>query len=266
MATPLIAAYKLYRGGEWLRASLESVRPFTDGAAVAISDSPWCNGTCPPENCTTPLAEFKLDHPDYPVTVTNGVWRHQQDQYDALMYFVRSRFGGDLRVLLVDSDEIWDAPDLERLLAYAAAHPHAAYCVPMRTYVKLPICRVAPPEPCRPTVLVDTGRSPKLLGVRGNAIPDRVEAPDVWMHHFSYVRKTFADILLKFRTSAIGDNVPSHNDWFSRVWDHVPDVRNFHPSIGHEACWRGLETVTLDDLPELARPVAEEILGNTVRS
>lgn len=265
VAQPLILLTKLYRGGEWLRACLESVRPFTDGAVCVLSERPWCDGAFPPENCSQPLGEFAHDHPDYPCKVLAGEWSRQEEQYDAGIRVVRELYG-DARVLLADTDEIWDPRDLNSLIQFAAHHPHAAYLAPMHTYVKLPIYRVAPPEPCCPVALVDLARFPGLLGVRGNAIPDRILVRGVRMHHFSYVRKDFADIQLKFRTSAIGDGVPSHSDWFERVWDKIPDVRDFHTSIGFESCWQRLETVSLDALPDLARPVAQEILDGLGRA
>lgn len=63
----LIACYKAYRGGEWFESSLESIRPYTDGAVVVFSDGPWLDRLTLPENCREPLRAFCCKYPDYPI-------------------------------------------------------------------------------------------------------------------------------------------------------------------------------------------------------
>jgi len=104
----LVALYKAYRGGEWFRASLESVAPYVDGVVVAASEVAWAGGEAAlPNNCHAPLGGWRQSYQDMPLVLLRWHWSDQVDQYNAGLEAIAERFGPNTAVLIVDTDELW---------------------------------------------------------------------------------------------------------------------------------------------------------------
>jgi len=259
-----VALYKTYRGGEWLKASLDSIRPAVDVIVFVHSRSEWGSGPILRNNCLVPAAEWARDNPGVPIVSIVGEYLDQHSQYQAGYELIRIMFNF-CHLLLIDSDEVWDEADLSKLKNAMSAGRHAAYCCRLRTYVKSAFYRVEPAETCTPVVGLDMSKT-EILGPRGMLIKDKVVLDDVWMHHFTYVRELEEDIRVKFRTSAIGDFVPGRDRWLEDVWPRIPSVRAFHPSQGYENSWGRIKKVCVKDLPAAMRqhPLVIRAEGNYV--
>ncbi|MDD4980671.1 MAG: hypothetical protein PHC54_05335 [Candidatus Omnitrophica bacterium] len=246
----LIALYKTLRGGEWLKASLDSIYKHVDAIIFIHSQVVWGGGAYG-NNCLQPIMEWNKEH-SIPVIQYTGLFLTQDQQYETGFTIIK-RLYGNVKLLLIDTDEIWEEPDIVKLKAALESKEAAAYCCRMHTYIKSPFYRIDPPETCRPVVGIDMSRAHGIFGPRGLSIQDKAYLDDIYMHHFTYVRESETDIRLKFYTSSIGDNVPSHPDWFKRIWSAIPNVENFHPSIGYEKSWQKIKEITINELPEAIR-------------
>lgn len=257
---PLVALYKTYRGGEWFRSSLESVREGGCVGAVAVmTGEPWlgiagterrdCGGL--PENCREPMRKFREAHPDFPVVEISLGGRHNSEvQYRVGLEVVRSSFGREVGVLVVDTDEVWDAHALMHLRAEMANSKADYFRSGIWTYLRSPLYRVAPQEKSRVVVGL---RSPEVAvgesrfsGLRGKG-----EISDVpcSFHHFGYVRLDPEEIKVKLGHTASQDRDLPASGWKERVWDELPAGSNLHPVFGHEHCWPAVGNVKTALLP-----------------
>ena len=41
-----------------------------------------------------------------------------------------------------------------------------------------------------------------------------------------------------------------------KIWTRIPDVKDFHYSVGFESAWKRIKIVTLEELPWAARRAA----------
>lgn len=259
---PLAALVKAYRGGEWLEASLESVRRQCAGAVVVLSDGPWREvaGTShPPENCRAPLERFRRRHPEFPVVVQT-LRRNAsttESQYAVGMDLIGTHFGRDCGVLLLDTDEVWDDAELAKLRA-AMSEDTGALVFRSRiwTYLRSPLWRVAPQEDARVVVGLarpglPTGKS-RLADIHKHYKPAQIRDVGCVFHHFGYVRDDPDEITAKLERSTSQDRVPTRPDWKRVVWDVLPRGANLHPQTGFERCWGRVEPVTADMLPPAA--------------
>ncbi|GAH43564.1 unnamed protein product [marine sediment metagenome] len=205
-------------------------------------------------NCILPVKQWKRESSQgNRVSELFGAFDTQEEQYKAGWDYIKREFG-DSYVLIIDSDEVWEDKDLEKLKERVRQNPdYGAYHCALRTYVKSPFYRISPPERCRPTVVVNGHKVEQILGVRGNGINPILWMDDVFMHHFSYVRSSEDAILEKMQYLSLGDKDDYHKNWFEKYWEKIPNVHNFHPTIGEESSWKSLETVTLNDLPLAVR-------------
>jgi hypothetical protein len=243
----LIALYKTFRGGEWVGMSLDSINKHVDAIVAVHSTCGWV-GTSLRNNCIGRFNEWVyVNHRKDDYHSITGDFKTQEEQYAAGWEYIQSNYPG-AQVLIIDTDEIWDEEELRELKGRISLRDHTAYSCSMRTYIKSPYYRIAPAETCHPVVVIDTWEK-EILGVRGNKLPDIQYLQDIYMHHFTYVRKYDKDIELKFMTSEAGDHSASRSDWLSRVWPQVPEVRDFHPTVGHEKSWATIEIITTADLP-----------------
>jgi hypothetical protein len=263
---PLVACYKTFRGGEWFEASLESVRSQCAGVVAVTTDQPWRGlpgtenrqlGIYSSENCREPLARFAARHPGYPVTEVRLPGRRNSDeQYTAGLAAVRKAHGPDVGVLIVDTDEVWEDTDLQRLRAAMTENRSALYFRSgIWTYIRSPFCRVHPQERARvvvglasPNVALGDSRFSGLARIVGR---NRIADVDCSYHHMGYVRLDPEEITAKLANTASQDGVPARPGWKEDVWDRLPAGRNIHPAVGYSHCWQGVVEVGLADLPEI---------------
>lgn len=242
--------------------SLDSIKNHVDEIIAVHSTTGWVN-TPLKNNCIGKFNEWAhVNHRIDSYHSIVGEYKTQEEQYRAGWDFIQQNFS-DAIILLIDTDEIWEEADLIRAKELIAQNPHQAYSCKMRTYIKEPYYLIDPPEQCAPVVFIDASKVRELKGVRGNGIADKYLLPEVYMHHFTYVRKSFEDIKLKFLSSELGDFSPSHKDWLNRVWPVIPNIQDFHTTIGHENSWKSIKVIERGDLPAVIRD--SSLVGSLIK-
>jgi len=179
----------------------------------------------------------------------------QEEQYAAGLEYIRGQIDTDV-VMVVDCDEVWDSDHIERAKHQIAADASGtpAYQTKIHTYLKTPFYRVRPPFGCPVTFF----REPRYLtqSARGNTAPSR-QLDNVWFHHFTYVRSSYAIVARKLRTSCRADgNEQIVSDWKEQIWDRLPHAQNLHAFERWRAKWRRIETIWLSELPAVVRESA----------
>jgi len=261
----LIALYKAFSGGEWFRASLESIRGHVDGIVVAVSVRAWNPAVTAAGDCIGPLTGFQETYPDVDVRVVHGAWTDQADQYQAGLKTIREAFGPGSMVLVIDTDEVWEPGMLAALRANMERAPrevHYFQCG-IRTYLRSPLYQVWPHEPAHVVVgLRNAGEQPANGRFRVDFTVDNVVSLDrVHFHHFSYVRADDAALHAKFANTSGQEETASDPGWWDRVWDELPGGRNLHMTRGHESAWDRIRPVTPAALPPDARRAPVAILA-----
>jgi SAM-dependent methyltransferase len=132
----------------------------------------------------------------------------------------------------------------------------------VHTYLKSPLYRVSPLAGSACVAVQHLDRvgefTARFLGVCRRPV-----ALNLHFHHFSYVRKDLNDIYYKFKTTESQDGA-SHPDWLTTKWAALPWGTNLHMSVGYEKCWKEIEILTLDQLPnsvyaiDWVRQIAED--------
>lgn len=250
MSKKLVACYKVHRGGEWFEDSLESVRDGTDGAVVVFSEDSWIPSGLP-ENCREPLLRFTGRYPGYPVITRSGDFRRGEPQYDLALATIRGEFGEDAAALIVDSDEVWEPGDVAKARSAIEAQPDCHYFrAGLYTYLRSPLYQVWPPGPPHCCVAIQHCR-PQEINIRFSTQEQGpyCALPDVWVHHFSYVRENPEDICLKFQCTSSQERKASKNDWLETVWDHLPLGTNLHMTPGFERVWQEIKVLTAPPVP-----------------
>jgi len=249
----LIALYKTLTGGEWIKSSLNSICEYVKAIVMVHSTCMW--GGKPHNNdCIKPVIEWKKEsEKGHRLFELFGAFATQEEQYKRGYDYIKKEFG-DSYILIIDSDEIWEDIQLDKLIEKIRQNPHytAYHCV-MRTYIKSPFYKITPPEKCHPTVVINGHKVDKIFGVRGNDLSPTLYLSDVFMHHFSYVRNSEESIREKLGYISLGDKDRYDENWFEKYWNKIPNVRDFHPTIGEEKSWRAVEKVSLEDLPLAVR-------------
>lgn len=266
MGKPFVALYKAFTGGEWFRPSLDSIREHTDGAAVVFTDAPWKADLPLTNNCREPLQEFMADNPKYPIRQMTGAYTDQADQYRDGLALVREHWGPDAAVLVIDTDEIWEADQLRELRRAIDEHPECHYFrSSIFTYLKSPLYRVWPQEGANVCVGLQDCREQPTRGRFSVTGKPSVAFPRIAFHHFPYVRTVPHEVVKKFELTSSQESTPSKADWFQSVWPKLPDGQDLHMTPGCESCWGEIQLVTpltwpegVDDLPFVWETVLRE--------
>ena len=259
----LIALYKAYSGGEWFGASLRSVRPVADGVVVVFSRRPWLSALsehmeC---DCREPLAEFRREFPGYPVIEITGDYTDQAQQYAAGLDAIRSHFGWESRVLIVDTDEVWNPTDLRSVEVAMKSHPDAAYIrAGLYSYIRSPLYQVWPLEPPLTTVaLRDAREQPVSSRFRWDTMPGPVHTlSDVRFHHYGWVRADVDNLTCKLLNTSAQEDSPLDPTWIDTVWDTLPLGENLHPAAGYEHVWERIRLLTPNMVPVCQHTAAED--------
>lgn len=242
----IVALYKTFEGEEFVEASIESIYNYCDKIIFIHSNVSWNGDTG--NTVIEPVKKWKEKY-DKENKIDNviGEWKTQDEQYDFGWNYIK-KYDFDY-CLLIDTDEVWTNSELDKCIVRLADSNGKSFSCRIYTYVKSPYWRVEPVEPVRPIIFVKKDVD-KLLGVRGNMISDRVHWDDIKYHHFCYVRKNEDIIKRKFKTSEAGDKAQSNSNWIEDKWNKLPDVYDFHPTIGAEKAWHSIVKINDSDLPE----------------
>jgi len=258
----IVALYKTFSGKEWVEASVESIYDYVDKIVMVHSKVSW---TGKDGNTVEPVVEAMPD-PDNKIINLSTRAIDQTAQYQVGIDYIDANLEYDI-VQLIDTDEVWDAHELEKAIKFMEQHPErSAYMVGMYIYIKTPFYRIVPAEG-RPTCFI---REAKLavMGARGVGVPDKCMIYGVRMHHFTAVRKRISDISEKIMSSFVGDSMdggipePDVDTWLKEKWNLLPNVEDFHyfPHIAN--IWHTIEKIWIDDVPEAIKnkPIMDTFL------
>lgn len=246
----IVALYKTWDGGEFVDASLASIYDHVDRIVMVHSEVSWLGerGNSVRKPATDWCEEFdtegKVHHLNVELT-------SQEAQYEAGLAYIAKHKLGDV-VMVVDADEVWEGQYIENAQRFIHDNPFPAYRAAMHTYLKTPFYQVDPPYGSPTTFF----REPKHLTMspRGHQAPKH-HMPDVWMHHYTYVRATRADVERKIRQSALADKsgevlVPN---WMENVYDRMPEGENLHAFQKHRKVWKQIRKVWIPEMPPAMR-------------
>lgn len=243
----ITALYKTFSGSEFLHASVNSIYDYVDQIVFVHSRKSW-TGQEGNDVVDSAATLFDLDDKIHELI---GDFPNQETQYDIGLKFIQKHFPSDY-ILLIDTDEVWDAVNFKKALDYLRMLDgrYKAFSCHMRTYIKSTRYMIDPPEPCTPTVFI-RGDVAHIHGVRGSGMTPRADMKSVYFHHFTYVRNTEEAVFQKIKTSHAGDRLDHHplDEWKKNVWDKIPFVKNFHPSVGFEKCWQGIKVLDDCEIP-----------------
>lgn len=252
----IIGLMKVFSGEEWLRASVMSILPFVEKVMLLTSNVSWIGGKGNPS--ISIVKQLVAEYPD-------KIEHLEHDESNQLIHcmfgfeHIKRNYDCDF-IQLIDSDELWDAENYQKALAYLAKYPDAlAYRTQMFTYIKSPFYRIDPPEPLKPVCFInaklkDMGNQP-----RGCSIKPFVIMPDIWCHHFVFVRSHFNKVLEKLIQSHVSESQSYErmDRWIPECWNKLPDwnkelfPNGIHPAIGYGHHWKSIKKVGIEDLPEI---------------
>lgn len=242
---------KTFRGDEFLEPMALSVAPFVDKIVFVNSEISWTGrqgNTCKPviEKLKGEGLKDKIISLDFN---TNS----QKEQVDYGFNYIRKHIPYDY-LLLQDSDEVWDYKDLEKAINYIKDNPqYSIFRTRMYTYIKSPFWRVYPIEQLKPIVFVSNTINGLGEASRGHDYHKEAHAlpPDIYLHHFVYVRKDFNTVLEKIISSHASENAEYRDmsRWIPEVWNNLPEVKDFHPAKGFAHCWHEIMVVPKAMLP-----------------
>jgi len=253
MSRKFIVLYKVFSGGEWFEASLESVYKHADAIVVVSSDTSWLGK--PGNDCIEPLKRFTNVHPDVKVELVEGSWTQQTEQYQVGLDHIAATYGNDTMVMIVDSDEIWPEADVRGLKKVMQSDTENLFFrAELFTYVKSVLYQVYPKEPVLCTVGLGSPVLPEVVErvqPRGKAAMSKVrDVPEFSFHHMAYVRNTEEQIHDKFSATSSQECMQSATNWMRDVWPNLPFGYDIHMSPGHAHIWHQLRGMTVNLLPE----------------
>lgn len=246
---------KTFSCGDYLPAILKTIYPFMDKIVFVNSDTNWI-GQKGVNECTRVIDMWSNESDlQKKIVKLNCSASTQEEQYQVGYDYIKNNIDADW-IFIFDTDEVWDCVNLQTLISHAKSNESInAYAVKMHTYIKSPLYRITPEEPCTPCVMVRPVFN-SLNGIRGNSTRPMVILPEVKFHHFSYVRKTEHEVFNKIRTSIVGDcedlSILKTIDlqvWKKEKWDKLPTSKNLQTTAGFESAWAGVEVIDKSKLP-----------------
>jgi len=258
------ALYKTFDGEEFVEASLRSIYPHVTKIVMVHSDVNWLGQR--ELNRVRPVVQRFIDgggDPEGKIVQVNHDTPSQSEQYRFGFDFIHSMSPSEKPwfILIIDCDEIWEERDIKRLkFEVVKDKVNNVFTCSLHTYVKQLFYRVDPPEMLHPIVMIAGHKIKSMEGVRAGKLDpfNRRDLPDVFMHHFTYVRKDLETIRRKFlQTKQAELKPPMREDWLETVWPMIPDAVNFHPTKGYEHSWKRIKVVEKKDLPEAVREMED---------
>lgn len=248
---PLVALTKVYRGGEWFRASLESMRPHIQGVVAIQATRPYRPGPARPENTSSVLCEFAAARTEVKVITEVLDVADQAEHYLRGLELIRQNFGNDAGVLVIDSDEVWTDEGIAVVAEEIRRGRESYYVSRLYDYIRHPLWQAT--NEAGPFVIgLSSPNPPARVRTRfgGWQLQSYHKFPDhIRMHHFTLVREDESEIAEKMANCAHADGA-YHPDWMSRVWAQLPAGTNLHPSPGWEKTWPCIQIVSEDQLPK----------------
>lgn len=253
--------------GDFIPAVLSGIYDALDGIVFIYSQRDWSghlinNEVCGPVNNWKQMNDYalKIGH-----IYTTEI--EQNAQYKHGINYIINTYHPDW-IFLFDTDEVWEPYVMSLLMEHTEnlINENAVFCG-MHTYIKSPLYRISPPEPCCPCIMVRA--LPHVFrGIRGNAVRPSSVIRDIKLHHYSYVRKTIEDVIDKamLSTKADGRETVNMSQWVEEKWNALPNITNFHTSRGSEGCWQSVNVIDEDEVPRAVRdlPIYKQLTGGSV--
>jgi len=251
----IVALYKVWSGEEWLKPSVESIIDHVEKVVLLYSNVSWIGGTGNPS-----MGVIKDLTNKYPGKVI-ALRKDESNQLKHCEYgfqYIKSNIPCDY-VQLIDSDEVWDNKEYEKAKEFLIKKPgYHTYRTQMYTYIKKATYRVDPLEGLKPVCFVDSkiptlGNQPRACNLPTTTMPD------VYCHHFVFVRTTFNQVLEKLVQSHVSEKqlYQQMDKWIPEVWNKLPNYNRImfrdglHPAIGFGASWRNLKVISAKELPTI---------------
>ena len=252
----IVALIKCWSGEEFLEPSVESIINHVEKVVLLYSEVSWIGGTGNPSAAV--IANLKKKYPNKIVVLRHDE-SNQLKHCDYGYKYIQSHFDCDY-VQLIDSDEPWDDTDYIKAKEFLARNPgYKAYRTQMYTYIKSPFYRVDPIEPLKPVCFIRPDLPNMGTEARACTIEPFAVMPDVYCHHFVFVRSHVNKVFEKLIQSHVSEKQPYEPlpTWITEVWNKLPDYNRqrfpngFHPAIGFGHNWKNLKVVEKDDLPKI---------------
>lgn len=265
----VVALCKTLTGHEFVEAAIEAIYDYVDAIVFIHSHIGWDG--IPFDNTVLPVvaAWASQNDKDNKIESYTGHWKSQEEQYKFGYRMIQAIHNPDW-VMMIDTDEIWDYANLE--LAFKRILPNElvanSIAANMYTYIKSPFYRVEPSEMCKPAVFV-RAVFPDMFSIRGNCMLPRLVHPDLWFHHFTYVRESENEIFRKIQRTLYGDkeDVPQSylvdmEKWKREKWEQLPNCTDFHTTAEFETSWHSIQEVDIEDLPMTVqnKPIVQKFL------
>jgi hypothetical protein len=247
----VLAMYKLYFGDEWLECSVNSVAGSVYRIVLMISDVPWGENAAIEGDDLDPVIERLRQKHGQKIVVHRGSWNKQLDHVKAGLQFIRQQFPQATHLLYVDSDEVYPAGELRKLLKlmYSWRYFNRAIRVQYNMYFKTIYCRIMPRLWSTATALIPLRHYTDFIDPRNVLTVNAIDRPDIVYEHFAYVRKS--DEKIRRKIEAHRETEPILGDWYHDVWLRwTPAMRSFHPT--QPELWQHAEEVAApQQLPDI---------------
>lgn len=247
----IVALYKTFDGGEFVDASLASIYDHVAAIVMVHSDTSWLGekGNTVKRLALDWCQKNDIHHKVHHVDVSTD---SQERQYASGIDAIRKLKIREDVVMAIDADEVWEDQYIINAVRFMSDNIKPAYRSNMHTYLKSPFFRVSPPYGS-PGVFF---RKPAYLSSfpRGCGAPS-FHMPDVWMHHYTYVRESRDLVAKKIKQSCKADKtgdiiVPG---WMESIYDNLPEGRDLHAFEKWKQVWHSVEKVWTCDLPPAMR-------------
>lgn len=276
----IVALVKTFAGEEWIKPMTLSIYPYVEKIVFVNSEISWTGrkgNSCKQaiyKMIGTALSKEERQHRQrnkLPLIFQSGMDVENKivslnyntiNQLEQCLYgyeYIKRNFPCDY-VMLIDTDEVWDAQDLENAIQFLKENPgYEAYRSGVYTYIKSPYWRVSPVEPLEPVCFIksnlsDLGNNARCCGLP--SITMKNDLGKIPYHHYVYVRDNFNIVLEKIISSHVSEEAlyEDMSRWIPEVWNKLPNVNGgFHPAIGYKKNWFGIETIEKDKLPKILR-------------
>lgn len=241
-----IVMCRAFYGDEWAALALQKVEKHVHKILVVSSDKTWNGSSTQPDEIKANLSNRFLSGKYFFLKDNTP---DQIEQQNNILNHIRKNHPECTHLLFLDTDEIYETNDIKKLvkLTRKISSFNKAIRVKMYTYIKKVNYRVYPLEPYKPIAILPIRDYVKFNRVRQVDTCAFYNA-DVFMHHFSLVRKNDKRIKDKFENRA--KEFIRVENWFEKFYINFnPQIKNFHPIKGNETQWAGIEKINDDQLP-----------------
>lgn len=244
----VVAMYKLYFGDEWLECSVDSIASSMYKIVFVISNVPWGDDASIQGDDLEPILERLENKFPGKIIVHRGSWNKQLEHVKAGLKFIKHNLPDASHMLYIDSDEIYPANQLKKLLRlmYSWRFFNRAIRIQYNTYFKTIYYRIMPRSWPTAGALIPLRHFTEFIDARNVLTVNSVDRPDIIYEHFAYVRKS--DERIREKIEAHRETEPVLGDWFNNVWmNWTPEMKNFHPT--NPEFWNSVERVDESELP-----------------